>query len=42
MLHSIIRDFITPVTEVEKIALRSVLGRIMARNIISPIAVPAH
>jgi molybdopterin molybdotransferase len=38
----IIRDFITPVCAVEKLALRSALGRVLAQDVISPINVPAH
>lgn len=38
----IIRDFIRPVQAVEKVALRSALGRVLAADVISPINVPAH
>lgn len=38
----IIRQFITPIHAVEKVALRSALGRVLAADIISPISVPAH
>ncbi|MDB5772075.1 MAG: moeA2 [Burkholderia sp.] len=38
----IIRDFITPVNAVEKVALRSALDRVLAEDIISPIYVPSH
>jgi molybdopterin molybdotransferase len=38
----IIREFITPVNTVEKIALRSALGRVLAEDIISAINVPAQ
>lgn len=38
----IIREFVTPVTAVEKLALRSALGRVLADDIISPINVPPH
>ncbi len=38
----IIRDFVEPVTTVERLALRSALGRVLAQDIISPIDVPAH
>ena len=31
-----------PVTEVERVALRHALGRVLARDVISPIDVPAH
>jgi molybdopterin molybdotransferase len=40
--QQIIRDFVTPVQTVEKLALRSALGRVLAADIISPIDVPAH
>ncbi len=40
--QTIIRQFITPIHAVEKIALRSALGRVLATDIISPINVPAH
>ncbi|AMO99386.1 molybdenum cofactor synthesis domain protein [Collimonas arenae] len=40
--QAIIRDFITPVTAIEKVALRSALDRVLASDIISPIDVPAH
>ncbi len=38
----IIAEFITPLQVVEKIALRSALGRVLASDIISPINVPSH
>jgi len=38
----IIRDFVTPVRAVEQVALRAALGRVLARDIVSPIDVPAH
>ena len=38
----IIRDFVTPIRSVEKVALRSALDRVLAVDIISPISVPAH
>lgn len=38
----IIADFIKPLQVVEKIALRSALGRVLASDIISPINVPSH
>ena len=40
--QQIIRDFVTPVQAVEKVALRSALDRVLASDIISPINVPAH
>ncbi|TFW32048.1 molybdopterin molybdotransferase MoeA [Massilia horti] len=38
----IIRDFVTPIRSIEKVALRAALGRVLADDIISPINVPAH
>jgi molybdopterin molybdotransferase len=38
----IIREFVQPVQAVEQVALRSALGRVLARDIVSPINVPAH
>lgn len=40
--QQIIRQFITPIHAVEKIAIRSALGRVLAQDIICPINVPAH
>ena len=38
----IIREFVQPVQAVEQVALRASLGRVLARDIVSPINVPAH
>jgi len=38
----IIREFVQPVGAIEQVALRSALGRVLARDIVSPINVPAH
>ena len=38
----VIREFVQPVRSVEHVALRSALGRVLARDVISPINVPAH
>ncbi|WP_409265936.1 gephyrin-like molybdotransferase Glp [Massilia sp. BHUDP2] len=38
----IIREFVQPVRAVEKVALRAALGRVLAKDVISPINVPAH
>ncbi len=38
----IIREFVQPVRAVEQVALRAALGRVLARDIVSPIDVPAH
>jgi molybdopterin molybdotransferase len=40
--QQIIRDFVTPIRSVEKVALRSALDRVLAADIISPISVPAY
>jgi molybdopterin molybdotransferase len=40
--QGIIRDFVTPVHALEKVALRSALDRVLAEDIISPINVPSH
>ncbi|HEV2611486.1 MAG TPA: gephyrin-like molybdotransferase Glp [Noviherbaspirillum sp.] len=40
--QAIIRDFVTPIRSVEKVALRSALGRVLAQDIVSAIDVPAH
>ncbi|HEY8606183.1 MAG TPA: gephyrin-like molybdotransferase Glp [Noviherbaspirillum sp.] len=40
--QQIIRDFVTPIHAVEKLALRSALDRVLAEDIVSPIDVPQH
>lgn len=40
--QQIIREFITPVHAVEKVALRAALDRVLAADIVSPINVPSH
>ncbi|GIZ52068.1 molybdopterin molybdotransferase MoeA [Noviherbaspirillum aridicola] len=40
--QQIIREFVTPIHAVEKVALRSALGRVLADDIISTIDVPQH
>jgi molybdopterin molybdotransferase len=40
--QQIIREFVTPIDAVEKVALRSALGRVLAQDIVSPINVPQH
>lgn len=40
--QQIIREFVTPIDAIEKLALRSALGRVLAQDIISPINVPQH
>jgi molybdopterin molybdotransferase len=41
-VQKVIHDFIEPIASVEKVALRSALGRVLALDIVSPIDVPAH
>jgi molybdopterin molybdotransferase len=38
----IIREFVQPVRAVEMVALRASLGRVLARDLVSPINVPSH
>ena len=40
--QAIIREFITPIHTVEKVAIRTALERVLAADIISPINVPSH
>src|SRR5690606_38595339 len=40
--QTIIRQFIAPVSAVEKVAIRSALDRVLAADIVSPINVPSH
>jgi molybdopterin molybdotransferase len=40
--QQIMRTFVTPIDAVEKLALRSALGRVLAQDIISAIDVPQH
>jgi molybdopterin molybdotransferase len=40
--QNIIRQFVTPIHAVEKLAIRSALDRVLAHDIISPINVPSH
>jgi len=40
--QQLIRSMLTPIDAVEKIALRAALGRVLARDIVSSIDVPAH
>src|SRR3974390_463885 len=40
--QQIIQLFVTPIHAVEKLALRSALGRVLAEDIVSTINVPAH
>src|SRR4249919_3998142 len=40
--RELIRTFLSPVTAVERVHVRSALGRVLAEDIVSPIAVPGH
>ena len=40
--RELIASFLTPVTAVERVHVRSALGRVLATDVISPIAVPGH
>ena len=40
--NEVIRGFIKPVPGVEKLPVRSALGRVLAKDIVSPIDVPSH
>jgi molybdopterin molybdotransferase len=40
--QQIIRQFVTPIHAIEKLAIRQALGRVLAEDIISGIDVPAH
>jgi len=40
--RALIRQFLAPVTATERVHIRAALGRILAQEVVSPIAVPAH
>src|SRR5262252_78547 len=40
--RTLIHSFLSPVTATERVAIRQALGRVLATDVISPIAVPAH
>ena len=40
--NEVIRSFVKPVGGVERLPVRAALGRVLARDIVSPIDVPAH
>jgi molybdopterin molybdotransferase len=40
--NEVIRSFVQPVSGVEKLPVRAALGRVLARDIVSPIDVPSH
>ena len=41
-VNEVIRRFVRPINGFEQLALRDALGRVLARDIVSPIDVPAH
>ncbi len=40
--QQIVRQFVAPIQAMERLALRSALGRVLAQDVISPISVPGH
>ena len=40
--NEVIRSFVKPVSGVEKLPVRAAMGRVLARDIVSPIDVPSH
>src|SRR5262249_17841402 len=40
--NEVIRSFVNPVSGVERLPVRAALGRVLARDIVSPINVPSH
>src|SRR5258706_1016053 len=40
--RELIASFLTPVTAVERVPVRTALGRVLAADVISPLAVPGH
>jgi len=40
--NGVIRLFVKPVSGVEKLPVRAALGRVLAKDVVSPINVPAH
>ncbi|HXZ55182.1 MAG TPA: gephyrin-like molybdotransferase Glp [Burkholderiales bacterium] len=40
--NEVIRSFVKPVSGVERLAVRAALGRVLAKDVISPINVPSH
>jgi len=40
--NEVIRSFVRPVSGVEKVPVRAALGRVLAKDIVSPIDVPSH
>src|SRR6266513_1082879 len=40
--RELIRSFLAPMTAIERVHVRSALGRVLAQDVVSPIAVPGH
>ncbi len=40
--RELIRSFLAPMTAIERVHVRSALGRVLAEDVVSPIAVPGH
>jgi molybdopterin molybdotransferase len=40
--RELIRDFLAPMSAIERVHVRSALGRVLAEDIVSPLAVPGH
>src|SRR5258708_27585427 len=40
--NEVIRSFVKPVSGVEKLRVRAALGRVLAKDVVSPINVPSH
>ncbi len=40
--YAYIREFLTPVAAIERVHVRQALGRVLAEDVISPVAVPGH
>jgi molybdopterin molybdotransferase len=40
--RELIRSFLAPVTAIERLPVRGALGRVLAQDVVSPIAVPGH
>ncbi len=40
--NEVIRSFVAPVSGIEKLPVRAALGRVLAKDIVSPIDVPSH
>src|SRR5580765_8822684 len=40
--RELIRTFLQPVTAIERVQVRSALDRVLAEEIVSPVAVPGH